>query len=110
MVDVANSARERRHTGAIDLLLVGKRTSYLSGSELVEEIEGTKFVAENALMLPCDEGELRAEPREIKSNSIAVAMAKGLVFNRISISGRGPGRFSSLEPGTYYSCLDFISG
>ncbi len=108
--DASDLARARRHTGAVDLILVGKRTSYLTGDELVEEIHRTNFVTENALVEERDEAELRTESCELKDDFIAVAMARGVVFNRISISGRGTGRFSSLDPGTYYACLDFVEG
>lgn len=98
--------RVRRLTGAVDLMVAGDRPKIRSAKEALKDATQTEFARANALT----ERGVLIEPSKQRPNVVAVALSKGVVLNRITISGETRGEYAALEKGTYYTCLDLVEG
>jgi hypothetical protein len=105
--------RVRRHTGLVDLVVVGERPRPKTPAEIVELAEATEFFEEGKIESRYEGGSIEFVPALVPEgqNAIGLALMEGMVSYKITIKDAPPREFlQQLGPGTYYIFIDFVEG
>jgi hypothetical protein len=101
----------RRHTNAIGLIVEGDRPGPKSGTEILDIATSTEFFEEASLETEYDaDSSVTYIPSTLVSNPAHKALMEGLPLYRFTIAGTPPEHLRRLDPGTYFTFLDFIEG
>jgi hypothetical protein len=100
----------RHHTGAVGLIFLGERPRPKSGAEIRDIASKTEFFEEGRFRAQYAGGTIEYMPRTLVSEGIAEALAHGLLLYKFQIGDDPPIMFRSLDPGEYYTYVDFIEG
>jgi hypothetical protein len=101
----------RRHTGIVGLLVAGSRPEPKSGDAILDDARRTDFFEPGRLVVETREGSsIEYVPRSFEPNGFIKALTEGLLLYRFTIRGTPPARLGPLEPGTYYTFMDFLEG
>jgi hypothetical protein len=100
----------RRRTGMVGLLVAGRRPEPKSGYAILDVAGRTDFFEPGRLVIEIRDGSIEYVPRSFEPNALAEALMEGLLLYRFTIKGTPPARLRPLEPGTYYTFIDFHEG
>jgi hypothetical protein len=101
----------RRHTGIVGLLVAGSRPEPKSGQAVLDAARRTDFFEPGRLVIETREGgSIECVPHSFEPNGFLKALTEGMLLYRFTITGTPPARLRPLEPGTYYTFMDFLEG
>lgn len=100
----------RHYTGAVGLIFLGERPRPKSGEEIRDIASKTEFFEEGRFRAYYEGGTIEYMPRTLVPDAISEALARGLLLYKFQIGDDPPSPFRSLDPGEYYTYVDFIEG
>jgi len=99
-----------QYTGAAELFVSGKAPKQKTAEEIIALAKTTKFYEKGQTVAHFETGgSIEYVPREFLPNALEHAITEGLVLNKFTVVGKLPARIR-LDPGTYYTFLDFVGG
>jgi hypothetical protein len=93
-------------------LISGERPLPRSGDEILEIAAYTEFFEEGRIVRMVERqqtevGSIEYVPRTSAPNAVYTALTQGLLVNKFTLTGT-PDKFQGLDPGTYYTFVDYI--